>query len=242
MSGPATERPDFLVEQEDDAVAAPTRLAVVQEQASPLVDVHDEPMVMTFPHLLVRELITIIAVTLACVVLALLFAAPLEELANPLQTPNPSKAPWYFLGLQELLHYYPPFVAGVLIPGVVVAALVVIPYFNVNLERVPFWETARRTKLAAVAGTIVALNLLLYFLAKHPVWPLIGTTIAVSIPMLLPALANASSGPIRWLATRSLAFWVFTWFVVANVVLTIIGVYFRGPGWAFTLPWVHGVY
>ena len=50
--------------------------------------------------------------------------APLEELANPLQTPNPAKAPWYFLGLQELLHYFPPVVAGVLIPALVVLALI----------------------------------------------------------------------------------------------------------------------
>ena len=66
--------------------------------------------------------------------IALLFNAPLEGLADPSHTPNPAKAPWYFLGLQEMLHYFPPVVAGVLVPGLVVMALIVIPYFKVNIE------------------------------------------------------------------------------------------------------------
>jgi hypothetical protein len=64
------------------------------------------------------------------VVIALIWNAPLESLADPTHTPNPAKAPWYFLGLQELLHYFPPVVPGVLIPGLVMMALIVIPYFN----------------------------------------------------------------------------------------------------------------
>ena len=57
-----------------------------------------------------------------------------------MQTPNPAKAPWYFLGLQELLHYFPPVVAGVLIPDlVVIVALIVIPYFNINVEAEGVW-------------------------------------------------------------------------------------------------------
>ena len=63
-----------------------------------------------------------------------IFNAPLEGLADPSHTPNPAKAPWYFLGLQEMLHYFPPVVAGVLVPGLVVMALIVIPYFKVNIE------------------------------------------------------------------------------------------------------------
>jgi hypothetical protein len=71
---------------------------------------------------------------IALVWIALMFNAPLEGLADPSHTPNPAKAPWYFLGLQEMLHYFPPVVAGVLVPGLVVMALIVIPYFKVNIE------------------------------------------------------------------------------------------------------------
>jgi hypothetical protein len=65
---------------------------------------------------------------------SLFFNAPLEGIADPTHTPNPAKAPWYFLGLQELLHYFPPVVAGVLVPTLLIIALVVIPYFNINIE------------------------------------------------------------------------------------------------------------
>ena len=68
------------------------------------------------------------------VLFSLLFSAPLEGIADPTHTPNPAKAPWYFLGLQELLHYFPPVVAGVLVPSLLIIALIVIPYFNINIE------------------------------------------------------------------------------------------------------------
>ena len=86
--------------------------------------------------------------TLVLVLLSLLWDAPLEGLANPMQTPNPAKAPWYFLGLQELLHYFPPVVAGVLIPTLVVLALVVIPYFDINVQADGFWVKDREKKTA----------------------------------------------------------------------------------------------
>ena len=90
----------FEVEAGDDARQTPTRVLVVQEDVQPAVDLHADDLVMTFPHLLVRELIAIVAASLVIVAVSLLFDAPLEELANPARTPNPSKAPWYFLGLQ----------------------------------------------------------------------------------------------------------------------------------------------
>ena len=82
---------------------------------------------MTFPHLILREAILFQIVVIGLALAAIFFDAPLQGIANPLETPNPAKAPWYFLGLQELLHYFPPVVAGVLMPGLVVVALVVIP-------------------------------------------------------------------------------------------------------------------
>jgi hypothetical protein len=94
-----------------------------------------EPKLMAYPHLLVREAIVFEVLIIAMVLIALFWDAPLEQLANPLLTPNPAKAPWYFLGLQELLHFFPPFVAGILIPTLVLLSLIVIPYFNLNVGR-----------------------------------------------------------------------------------------------------------
>ena len=103
---------------------------------------------MAYPHLLLREAIAFQVLVIVLVVVALFWDAPLEQLANPLLTPNPAKAPWYFLGLQELLHYFPPLVAGIVIPTLVVVALVVIPYFNVNVQGEPLWAKNRSAAFA----------------------------------------------------------------------------------------------
>ena len=97
-------------------------------------EVQDDSVVMTYPEGLFRAAVAMEILAIVLVVISLIWDAPLEQLADPMHTPNPAKAPWYFLGLQELLHYFPPFVAGVLIPTLVVVALVVIPYFNINVE------------------------------------------------------------------------------------------------------------
>lgn len=225
-----------------DATQDPVRLVVLQEDVRPSVDLHDDDMVMTFPHLLVRELIALIAASLILVVLSLVFDAPLEELANPQKTPNPAKAPWYFLGLQELLHYYPPLVSGVVLPGLAVTGLIVVPYFRVNLARESIYKGRQPMVVVGVLLAIgVALTAVFYFTGAHPVWPLIGPTWLVGAMMIAPAFLPAGNIK-RWLATRSVPFWVFFWFLVVGVVLTVIGVFFRGPGWGFTLPWRDGIY
>ena len=93
--------------------------------------------VHTWPHLVRSEFLCAIAVTLLLIVWALLVDAPLEEPANPARTPNPSKAPWYFLGLQELLTMFHPMVAGVTIPGMGLILLAVTPYVDRNPSNKP---------------------------------------------------------------------------------------------------------
>ena len=197
---------------------------------------------MTFPHLIIRALVALMALSLVLVILAVYFDAPLEEIANPAKTPNPAKAPWYFLGLQELLHYYPPIVSGVLIPGLVVTALVVIPYFEINLKREAFWRTHTRTKLLATWAVVAGGSALFLFTGSHPVWPVVGPLWFVGIMMTLPAVVSRDRGLVGWLGGRSLSFWVFSWFVLSAMALTVVGVAFRGPGWEFTLPWRDGIY
>src|SRR5512141_1348302 len=107
MSSP----PPIQIVESVDPLATPRRVALVRPDIRPAVRRVEESWVMTFPHLIVRELILLQVVVIALSLAALLFDAPLEDIANPLETPNPAKAPWYFLGLQELLHYFPPVVA-----------------------------------------------------------------------------------------------------------------------------------
>lgn len=88
--------------------------------------------VSVWPHLLKREFMAALVVTAFLVVWSVFLNAPLEEPANPTLTMNPSKAPWYFLGLQEILVYFDPWIAGVMLPFMIVGGLMAIPYLDVN--------------------------------------------------------------------------------------------------------------
>ena len=125
---------DFVAGIDSDQRRSPTRVVFVTRRTSAQVKVTHEDQVQTFPEVLFRAALAIELLTIALVLFSLFFNAPLEGLADPTHTPNPAKAPWYFLGLQELLHYFPPVVAGVLVPTVLIVAMIVIPYFNINIE------------------------------------------------------------------------------------------------------------
>ncbi|MDO8586374.1 MAG: menaquinol oxidoreductase [Armatimonadota bacterium] len=152
-------------------------LMAVVKGKSPVVDKSPEDTVMTWPHLLIRELVASVVVMAVLLAISLVLNAPLEEHANLTETPNPAKAPWYFLGLQELVHYS-ALIGGVIIPGLSLFLLAALPYLDRTPDRAP-----SKRKLLTV---------------------------------------------------------VFTVFIIVNVVLIVIGSYFRGPGWSFIVPWRGG--
>ena len=88
--------------------------------------------VSVWPYLLKMEFVAAVIVTAFLIVWSVFLDAPLESPANPTLTMNPSKAPWYFLGLQEILVYFDPWIAGVILPGLIVGGLMAIPYLDVN--------------------------------------------------------------------------------------------------------------
>lgn len=110
-------------------------LAVVKQEAITRVEKPLEDSVFVWPHLLVREFFASVIVTVMVTLLGLAINAPLQDPATPSTTPNPAKAPWYFLGLQELLHYFKPTTAGVLVPGLTLTALALLPYVDRNPSR-----------------------------------------------------------------------------------------------------------
>src|SRR5271169_3303729 len=140
-----------------DAKKDPRRIVFVTKKTSAKVVGDPGPQLMTYPHLLIREAIAFQVLVIALVSVALFWDAPLEQLANPLLTPNPAKAPWYFLGLQELLHYFPPLVAGIIIPTLVVIGLIVIPYFHVNVQGQPLWRANRKQRRRIFVVSLAAL-------------------------------------------------------------------------------------
>lgn len=196
-AGPATASASTAVAEKVSAVvaAAPAggvplaagpgghtqRLLTVVKSGS-IQDVKATPVdkVHTWPHLLAAEFVAALACTAFLFFFSVFVNAPLLQLANPNQTPNPSKAPWYFLGLQELLTMFHPMVAGVTIPGMALFVLILAPYIDRNPSNKP-----EDRKFATSLMTI------------------------------------------------HLMFWA---------VLTIIGSFFRGPGFNFTLPWRDGMF
>jgi quinol-cytochrome oxidoreductase complex cytochrome b subunit len=190
---------------------------------------------MTWPEGLFRAAVACEVLVIGLVLMALFFDAPLESLADPMQTPNPAKAPWYFLGLQELLHYFPPVVGGVLIPTLVVIALIVIPYFNVNVEAEGVWSRNRRKRLQIFSVVSLALIVLLI---GFEVWAVLAPTLIIDAAMLFAAWDSKDAGRFhRWLSSHPLSFWIMTWFLVTATCLTAIGTFFRGPGWSWIWPW-----
>jgi len=230
------ENKDFKAELKWDYRKAPVRVAFVTRRTSPAVKFRDEEYVMTFPETLLRAAVAIEVLVVFLVWLALLWNAPLEQLADPMHTPNPAKAPWYFLGLQELLHYFPPVVAGVLVPGLVVMALIVIPYFNVNVEADGIFTKDRQRRLTICALVIVAL---LIFLLVFDVYVALPATLLIALGLLVAARTGPTAPPgfSHWLASKPLSFWIMTWFLMELIVLTAVGTFFRGPGWSWVLPW-----
>ncbi len=226
----------FEAGMDSDSRRTPVRVAFVTRRTSPQVKAKDDPVLMTYPEGILRAVVAVQALAIALVVVSLIWDAPLEELADPMHTPNPAKAPWYFLGLQELLHYFPPVVAGVIIPGLVVGALIVIPYFNINIEAEGIWlkNRAKRLRMFGAVVLIFSAVMLLF-----QVYAVLIPTLLIAAPMVLAA-QSAPDSPSRfrrWLVSKPVSFWVMTWFLVQAVVLTVIGTHFRGPGWSWVWPW-----
>jgi hypothetical protein len=103
-----------------------------RKQGLPPVEKTDDEKVLVWPDLVYTEMICMVALTAFMLVWALALQAPLEEPASSVKTPNPSKAPWYFLGLQEMLVYFDPWYAGVVLPSIVLVGLMAIPFLDFN--------------------------------------------------------------------------------------------------------------
>jgi hypothetical protein len=229
---------DFQLEESSNAKKVPKRVAFVKARTRARVNREEEDMVMTVPHLVAREIIAFEILVIVLAVISLLFNAPLEWIANPEHTPNPAKAPWYFLGLQELLHYFPPIVAGVILPALAVAALIVIPYFRINQKRDGFWKEDRGQSAVILLALVGVLSLVLMVLQ---VYAMLVPTLMMTGLLFVPYFSKKETGIVGWLGSRPLSWWIMTWFVVIVVVLTAIGVLFRGPEWSWTWPW-HEIY
>lgn len=125
--------------------------------------------VMVWPDLVVIEAISALVFTLLMLVLSVLINAPLLTIANPTKTPNPSKAPWYFLNLQELLLHMDPALAGVFVPGLALVLLATIPYIdNSPLGQGVYWYTPNSKKIAKFSAIYTTILLIALIIIDEP--------------------------------------------------------------------------
>lgn len=215
---------------------------------SPLVDRGPEDTEFSFPIVLLWEVVLMLGITLAIFLFSLVRQAPLEEIANPFVTTDPAKAPWYFVGLQELLEHMHPTLAGVIIPTALIGFLVVLPYLDTARHGVGTWFTSPR-------GARIVLWTTLYTLVAMPAYILIDNTFSARELLrtvapqwvgqgLVPggALLLLSAIPVfvSWrlkASRRELMLTVFTVLFVSAVVFTVSGFLFRGPGFKLYWPW-----
>ncbi len=223
---------------------------ISQPDAPPAEDGQKQPPVVrltTIPHLVRRELAAAIVVIAALVLWAMLVPAPLEALANPAHPPNPAKAAWYFMGLQELLLHMHP-LAAVFFPGVMLLAIMAIPYLDKRPAGIGRYFRSTVGALTALSGAFFALALvpLLIIVDEYwldlpallPAWPTVLSN--GLIPLLLTLIGLVIMYAIMRLGAKanhseSLA-GLFTFVVVGFIVLTLFGIFFRGPNMALVIP------
>ncbi len=132
----------------------------------PTVGAAEDEMVFTWPHLLMRELVVMVVVAGLLLIAAFLFDAPLEEVANPNHPPNPAKAPWYFLGLQELVSYS-AFIGGVVIPTLIVVGLMLVPYVDRRRAGIGKWFARERTLANTLFAAFLFVMLVLIIIGMY---------------------------------------------------------------------------
>jgi len=213
-----------------------------------------------WPHLLMPEFMASVLLIIGLTVMAWFINAPLEEHSNPNHTPNPSKAPWYFLNLQELLLHMHPALAGVIVPTIVLVLLMAIPYLDITTDEIGVWFSGPRGKrifwISTIYTTVWTIGLIL-------IDKIIGirAVIEAAIPILrtswISEIVTQTMVPtlIMWAVAvglyiiiasmrptvREVMIAYFTAFAVAWVLMAIIGSAFRGQAMNLYWPWDPGM-
>ncbi|CAN5345274.1 hypothetical protein BH20CHL1_BH20CHL1_02760 [soil metagenome] len=208
-----------------------------------------EDEVMVWPSLVVVEALSAVVFTFLLLATAILINAPLAEIANPTVTPNPSKAPWYFLNLQELLLHMHPSLAGVIVPTIALVAIGAIPFIDRSPLGVGILFTSDKGKkitiFSAIYTFVLVVALILFDEFVGVTATLQGTVPEVVYQYIIPVITMLALIALLGLliqrifqpTRREMVMAFFTGFVVAFFVLTVVGTAFRGTGMDLFWPW-----
>jgi quinol-cytochrome oxidoreductase complex cytochrome b subunit len=208
-------------------------------------DENGPPMVMFWPNLMVKEITQTLVLVALVLVLAAMLGAPLGDRANPGMSPNPAKAPWYFLGFQELLIHLHPVVAVFVLPLLGLLGVIFLPYLDRDDGTGGVWFRSPRGRRSAIAAAMLAVvaTPLLVVLDDRTASGVKGwltggllPLVAIAAVSILCAFVVKRRGGTRSEAVQA----VVVLLAVAFVMLTVIGVWFRGAGMALIWPWTGG--
>ena len=216
---------------------------------SPGEEQEEQPeKVLTLPNLLLREFSVALVLIAFIMVISILFNAPLGEPANQGMSPNPAKAPWYFMGFQELLLHFDPLLAVVILPLLAAVGLLMLPYFNYNRDTSGIFMMSPAGRRMGLISAVTAAVLTPLWIVADEFWIdfaawLPGVSLTVSNG-LIPAgiLFSVLAGFYLFLkkrystANNELIQATFILLAAAFAILTITGVWFRGPGMALVWP------
>lgn len=217
-------------------------MALVKDK-SPQLNGGPDNTIMTWPTGIWAEVAVFMLTLAVMTVLAYFFDAPLKEIANPAIPENPAKAPWYFLGLQELVSYS-AFMGGIGIPTIVLVGLMLIPFLDREDRDFGVWFSGQKGKKVAINSLIFSSVFLIALLAFTVKFGWLRNWFP-TIPQIVIVFINPGSFIVLMFAwwslhnlrftgsTRLAAIALFTCFLVGFVILTIMGTYFRGPNWDF---------
>ena len=234
------------MEGRDVKVFEPTKtygLMAIVKGRTPVVNRSPEGTVPSWPNLMWAEVAVFMLTVAVTVVLGYYFDAPLKEAANPAIPENPAKAPWYFLGLQELVSYS-AFMGGVGIPGIVLLGLGLIPYIDRDPHGVGQWFGGKQGKRVFLASLSYGFASVLALLACTVNFGWLRTWFP-TIPQIVIIVLNPGTVIVALYVAWSLwelrrtgsmrmsAIALFTCFLAGFIVLTAMGSIFRGPNWHF---------
>ncbi|MDP6043289.1 MAG: hypothetical protein QGI57_02495 [Dehalococcoidales bacterium] len=221
-------------------------LMALVKGTSPMVEKGPRDTVMSWPHLLILEVLAALGTTVLLLFWSLAVKAPLREIANPEVTENPAKAAWYFLSLQELLLHMHPALAGLFIPGLVIILLILIPYIDRSKKDIGIWFASAKGRAIALWSavyTAVWLTGLILFDEFVRVRSLVSEP-EILPGWIIPILVIGGLVTLLYLlirrwhpTTREVIMGLFSAFVVTYFVLTISALFFRGLGMHLTWPW-----
>jgi menaquinol-cytochrome c reductase cytochrome b/c subunit len=215
---------------------------------SPMVGKGPDNTVFSFPVVLLWEILLLLGVTLAIFLFSLIKQAPLEAIANPQVTTDPAKAPWYFVGLQELLEHMHPALAGVVVPTVLVLFLLALPYIDHSRTYAGTWFSTPRGKRVTVWTAVYALIAMPALIALDNAFSLREALRGVApnwvsqwlLPALILAIVVLLPIFLLWrqkASRREVMLALFTLMLVSAIIFTLSGFLFRGPGFQMHWPW-----